>query len=174
MFTLSIYLRASDRFQDRLLKAVPQPFCLAGIGAEKGGGDFGGFSHRNDGRNILRASAACAFLTAAKPRREARAFVDVKGSDTFRTMEFVSRHRKKLHAELANIERELADSLHRIHVQGDLPCTVRRAISWIGNKTPVSLLAHNSVTKAVSGRIADSSRSISRRPSSSTGSQVIS
>ena len=109
MFALSIYLRASHRFQDRLLKAIPQPFGSTRIVAEMGRGDFGGFSQRNDRGNILRPSAACAFLATAKPRREARPFMDVKGSHTFRTMEFVSREGEELHSELSNVERELAE-----------------------------------------------------------------
>jgi hypothetical protein len=33
-------------------------------------------------------------------------------------MEFMPGERKKLHTKVGNIERELADSLHRIHVAG--------------------------------------------------------
>ena len=77
--------------------------------------DLTGEAQPGDRRHVLRAGPTMALLTATDEQRfERRPAAHPEGSSTDRTVELVTAERQIVDVELADVDRHLADCLHRV------------------------------------------------------------
>ena len=77
-----------------------------------------GSRHAGGEGNHLRAGSASGFLVASiLNRSELRSLFQKQGTDAARPVELVSSQRERSGTELAKVDRDLADRLHRVDVK---------------------------------------------------------
>ena len=118
---MSVEFDFGDLFLDAGSELLAEPGNLFSIFFASLPEDSYRLGETDDPRGIFCPRPHPPFLMASvEERLEIRAFADVEGPDTLRTVDLVGRDREQVHAQIVNVDLQLAEYLYRIRMDKDI------------------------------------------------------